>query len=327
MCGLSANVTILPLAEGIIFFCLREPEIVAKVGNSGFWEYQKRFWNLFLGEAAPWARDNIFWGIAVLIIPPIVAVIRNRSASLDWEMVKLTLWLYLIALVIYLLVHFIRTPWKLDQKWATEVECLKTERDKYAAKSKEIEDAKPRIVLREPNAIHVAPDVGIGPVVSGFLHPTRTVPFIKVRFVNRPKGNYPNSVARGVNARVRIFDLSGQLQVDMAGRWDDTTQPSHIPFGVSKTELPSVDFGIEQEHGLDIAYQDTDGLFVAWNNDNYDYPDARPPNHVLTGKEFVVEVKLSAAWVDETFKFQFAAAAGHSRGIIISTSPAIQAKT
>jgi len=39
----------------------------------------------------------------------------------------------------------------------------------------------------------------------------------------------------------------------MAGRWDDTTQASFIPFGFSKTDLQFVDFGIAQEHGLDLV--------------------------------------------------------------------------
>ena len=87
-----------------------------------------------------------------------------------------------------------------------------------------------------------------------------------------------------------------------------------------------MDFGIGQEHGLDIAFRDTDGTFVAWNNDSYDYEEFRKPNHVLIGKEFQVEVKLLAVWVDETFVFRFSSGGG-SQGIVISTSPEFQPKT
>ncbi|MFZ0200328.1 MAG: hypothetical protein WB523_09115 [Candidatus Sulfotelmatobacter sp.] len=141
----------------------------------------------------------------------------------------------------------------------------------------------------------------------------------------RPKGHYPNSVARGVSARIQIFDLSGRCQVDIAGRWDDTTQASYIPFGFSKTDLQAVDFGIGQEHGPDIAFRDTDGAFVAWNNDSYDYEEFRKPNHVLIGNDFQ-ETKLLAVWVDETFVFRFGLGGG-SHGIVISTSPEFQPKT
>lgn len=182
----------------------------------------------------------------------------------------------------------------------------------------QIENARPQIVLREPNAIHVE-QVSMGNRVSGVPHPEKTVPFVKVRFINCPKGNYPNAVASKVSARVRIFDLAGNCQVDMAGRWDDTTQASFIAYGFSKTELLFVDFGIKQERGLDIAFRDTDGTFVAWNNDNYDYSDMRKPGHVLTGKEFRVEIKLSAVWVDETFVFQFFASGTSGAGV--TTSP------
>ena len=104
----------------------------------------------------------------------------------------------------------------------------------------------------------------------------------------------------------------------MAGRWwDDTTQPSFISFGLSTTDLQFVDFGIEQERGLDIAFRDTDGTFVAWNNDNYKYQDVRKPEHVLKGNEFRVEVKIVAVWVDETFTFRFGSGGG-THGIVIT---------
>jgi hypothetical protein len=182
-------------------------------------------------------------------------------------------------------------------------------------KLNDIEEAKPKIELRQPNAIYVEP-ISIEHRISGVPGHWKTVPFVKMRFVNNPKINYPNSVARRVSARVKIFDLSGNCRVDMAGRWDDTMQASAIPLGHSKTELLFVDFGIKQEHGLDIAFRDTDGVFIAWNNDSYDYPDVRKPEYVLPGKEFQVEVKLSAVWVDETFRFQFK---GGDNGIAVVT--------
>jgi hypothetical protein len=63
--------------------------------GKAFIKYQSRFWRDFYKESAAWARDNIFWGAVVLVIPPLAALIRNKAtaSSPDWETVKLTLWL------------------------------------------------------------------------------------------------------------------------------------------------------------------------------------------------------------------------------------------
>ena len=273
------------LAEGIIFFCLHEPETVARIGKIGKYAVE-----MLKG----WAVLMSTLSVALLFVP---LLLPNKIVQ-SW-----CIWLG--AAFCFVVANFI--VWNRGNQRAQVAE--------HALE--EVEKAKPKIVLREPNAIHVQ-DIGMGIRVSGVPHTEKTVPFVKVRFVNKPKGNYPNSVAQKVSARIRISDLSGKCQVDMAGRWDDTTQPSFIAFGFSKTDLQFVDFGILQERGLDIAFRDIDGSFVAWNNDNYDYQDMRKPEHVLTGKEFQVEIKLSAVWVDETFVFQFGSG-GASHGVVITT--------
>jgi len=63
--------------------------------------YHKRFWKRLATEATPWARDNIFWGIAVLLIPPLVVWLRNPKVTLDWQTIKLTLILYGITINIH----------------------------------------------------------------------------------------------------------------------------------------------------------------------------------------------------------------------------------
>jgi hypothetical protein len=100
-----------------------------KAKGTTFGKYLFRFCRRFGKDASPWARDNIIWGIAVLVIPPIVALIRNRTATPDWTTIKLTLWLYGVALVIYLIGHCVRTPWKIDQEREVDVVELEGERD------------------------------------------------------------------------------------------------------------------------------------------------------------------------------------------------------
>lgn len=75
--------------------------------------YSRRFWRRFFKDATPWARDNIFWGIVVLVVPPWAAYLRD-SHPLDWELIKTSLWLYLFAFAVYALVHLSRVPRKLD---------------------------------------------------------------------------------------------------------------------------------------------------------------------------------------------------------------------
>jgi hypothetical protein len=76
--------------------------------------YYLRFWRRFIKDATPWARDNIIWGLIVLVVPPLFVYFRNRRAQIDWTVTKSTIWLYLIFLSAYILVHLCRTPAKLD---------------------------------------------------------------------------------------------------------------------------------------------------------------------------------------------------------------------
>jgi|HubBroStandDraft_1064217.scaffolds.fasta_scaffold102598_2 hypothetical protein len=228
------------------------------------------------------------------------------------------------GIIIPIIVHFV-PKWEHAMNniaWEIPVACLASvggtrlllspfliyrERDKEAneaeSKLEVIEQTKPKIVLRQPGAEYVE---HVTRAVNG--RPLSTAPFIKVRLVNQPTGNYPGSIAHAVMARVKFYDLNGRLLLDMQGRWADSDQPSIRDFRESRNDLLRMDFGIDDEHSLDIAFRDADGSFVAWNNDNYNYPEMRKPEHVLTGDCFQVEIKLSAAWVDETFKFEFSAA-------------------
>jgi hypothetical protein len=82
----------------------------------------------------------------------------------------------------------------------------------------------------------------------------------------------------------------------------------------SKTHLLKAEFGIGAEHGLDIAYRDADGQFFAWNNDSYDNP--RSVRHLLPGDDFIVEVALEGVWVNESFRFHFAADGDYNARIV-----------
>ena len=94
---------------------------MANPPNGTFWSYYGKFWKQFYLDAAPWARDNIGWGMVMLIAPPLAAYIQ-RQMPIDWPMVRTTLWIYACAFGAYAAVHIVRTPWRLEQARKHEVQ-------------------------------------------------------------------------------------------------------------------------------------------------------------------------------------------------------------
>jgi hypothetical protein len=78
--------------------------------------YYVRCWKRFCKDATPWARDNILWGIIVLVGPLVAAHLLHRHLLIDLELIYTTLWLYAAAAVIYVAVHICRIPKKLDDE-------------------------------------------------------------------------------------------------------------------------------------------------------------------------------------------------------------------
>jgi len=185
------------------------------------------------------------------------------------------------------------------------------QRVEYRLKLKQIEEAKPHIVLREPDAAYIAPVniQAIGNVMNA-------VSFMTVRFVNQPQGPFPNSVARDVRVKLRFFEPvpGGRLLLAIDGRWGDSDQPSIRDWRQSRTDLLRMGFGIEEELSLDIAFRDDQtGEFYAFNNENCHYPLMKKPEHLLVGQHFMVRISLLGPWVDETFEFQFANDSGGTK--------------
>ena len=178
------------------------------------------------------------------------------------------------------------------------------QRDEYRLKLQQIEEAKPHIILREPDAAYIEPVniQSVGNVMN-------TVSFMTVRFVNKPLGPFPNSVARDVRVKLRFFEPlpGGKLLLATDGRWADGKQPSIRDWRESRPDLLRMEFGIEEEHSLDVAFKDDQtGEFYAFTNENCHYPLMKKPEHLLVGQHFVVRISLLGPWVDETFEFQFA---------------------
>jgi hypothetical protein len=86
------------------------------VGQLGMAPYWRRFGKRLRKDSEPWARDNIFWAGATVMIPPIAVIIRDPHHVIDWPVLYAALWLYAVSLGIYIAFHVIRTVWKLDRE-------------------------------------------------------------------------------------------------------------------------------------------------------------------------------------------------------------------
>jgi hypothetical protein len=107
--------------------------------QKSFKQYYTRFSIRLFKDAAPWARDNILWGVLILVLPPLAVYLRHPNASIDWHLIVITLYLYGVVLGIYLISHILRTPWRLDLARQSEVEAINAvleERNSEIAKKK-----------------------------------------------------------------------------------------------------------------------------------------------------------------------------------------------
>ena len=81
--------------------------------TEGFWRYWRRFVVRLWRDGFKWFWDNIFCGIIVLVVPPAVLYFLHLGKQ-DWQTVRIALYCYGAMFVLYGVVHWLRTPWKLD---------------------------------------------------------------------------------------------------------------------------------------------------------------------------------------------------------------------
>ena len=255
-------------------------------------------WMQTLGSPVVWGANAllalILWGDVIARTFPDTADYFRYLAQLTdlpWH------WKVIITLIVNA-VLFVEVSFRAVRK-------RERQRDEYRMKLQQIEQARPHIALCEPGAEYVEPVriQAIGDI-------TNVVSFIKVRFVNTPAGlPFPNCVAHDVRAKVRFLEptAGGRLLLAIEGRWADSDQPAIRDWRQHRNDLLKMDFGIEEQRSLDIAFRDDQtGEFYAFNNDNYTYPQMKKPEHLLGGQRFLVRISLLGPWVDETFEFLFA---------------------
>jgi hypothetical protein len=60
-----------------------------------------RIWRKAVDGATPWARDNIVFACTMAIAPALALFAYDRGSAIDWRVVRLTLYLYVFAFVLY----------------------------------------------------------------------------------------------------------------------------------------------------------------------------------------------------------------------------------
>jgi hypothetical protein len=95
----------------------------------------------------PWARDNIFWAVVVLVLPPTAAYLREPNHSIDWLMVRTTLWLYFATFVVYMGYQLVRAILKLD---AERIEELQASSERERVLSEQLSDLERKYFDERP---------------------------------------------------------------------------------------------------------------------------------------------------------------------------------
>lgn len=170
-------------------------------------------------------------------------------------------------------------------------------------KIKDIEDAKPCIVVRDVYTEKVSVNQ------NGLLVCIANV--LRISLENAPPHPYPNSEAKNVIATISFYDHFGKLLIaDMDARWTASAQPVG-PHTESIVPLLGMDLGIGVKRDLDIAfaaispYKAPSPNLVALNNDNFRFTCWERPDRVLRGTRFVAKVHVRAVWVDTKFSVEF----------------------
>src|ERR1035438_3429695 len=140
-----------------------------------------------------WEKSDFGATVAGIIIPILVHFVpewEHAMSAVAWE-------IPLACLASIGATRLLLSPFLIYRKRDEEARQAESELDA-------IEQSKPNIVLHQPGAESVEQ---VTRRTNGRV--LATTPFVKLRFVNSPKGCYPNSVARGVMARVKFYDAEG----------------------------------------------------------------------------------------------------------------------
>ena len=288
--------------EAVFFFILQEPAFVPRLllrmaSNLPTSSVLRRYLTMTTTLWGKHIAGPILATIAIVLT--VVAAIYAGNPDVSVRIVRYSAWITGISAACLIFVAQYGA-WKCEREVAERAE----------SKLEEIEKGKPKIKLKEPEAVYSEPVYQHFRDAQGTTLREQEVPFLKVRFINDPEESYPSANAKGVRAYIEYYRLPDEIHVlSLDGRWAESDQPSAYSQFSSKAHLLATTFGIGEAKSVDIAYCDPSGKYCAWNNDNYDYVNQfwMHPNHILEGERFRVEVRLRGDWIDKHVSLIFSA--------------------
>jgi len=239
-----------------------------------------------------WGRDFLV-GAGMNLLTLFASVHWGLITSDDWG--KHRQFFILAIAAPYAVIFAIHIVWRvfraavaihLDQ--AKEITSLKS-------RLQGIEDAKPNLILKEPDAKHIR---------TVTLSNVGAVQFVNMRFVNAQKEDGRSTPVQGIAAMVSFWDESGNQRLEMDGKWESTPFPP--PIGKTLRDMLQMNFSIEQKESVDVAFWDKwTGQFIAFNNDSFNYEHFWKPGHELGRGPISAKVRLIGNGVDKTFDLKF----------------------
>jgi hypothetical protein len=134
---------------------------------------------------------------------------------------------------------------------------------------------------------------------------------IHLNLVNTPTVHTHESVARGVRANIAFYDEAGAHLLEFPGRWSDTPQPHAQDQRVGRIHYESLDIQIGQTVSLDIAMKRlSEDLCYGVNNECFSYPHLQNSRFKLPAGKLRCEVRITAPYIDSTFRLLFESKAG-----------------
>ena len=241
----------------------------------------------------PWSVADTCATIFGLILPPSISFrphLEQTLTPLAWK-------IPLSALALLGAARLILAPYWIYRERHEDAEA---ETEDLKRRLSEIENAKPNIVLREPQARHVQEVTFYG--ANGL----RNLQFVKVRFINQKKEDAVIADATGIRAKIEFFNDSARLLLRMDGRWDSSKHPSKLGPGENFNDLLRMNFGAEEEQNVDVVFWNPIGhQFVAFNNDSYQLPDLTKPDYVLGRGPITAKIRLVNSRFDRVFNLNF----------------------
>lgn len=266
----------------------------------GYWQ---RYWRRYGTELRKSTGEQVISALLALTIVIYQIhygiITRDQTSGAYWSIA----WPYVILVGGLLLWHLVKTPAEMDAAITAELASSKASEESLATRLREIEEARPCIVVRDVHTETVSVNE------NGVLVCIANV--LRAKIENAPPNHYPNSEAKNVTATVSFYDQSGNLLIaGMDARWTASSQPVG-PHTQSIVPLLGMDFPIGAKRDLDIAFAEATYIkipltkLVALNNDNFHFSHWKKLEHILPVERVRAEIRVSAVWVDVRFSVEF----------------------